>query len=828
MSKVYRLLTYGNSAKYSDALEQWIRSITIDSDATELVIYALPGMGKTTFQNKQIRKGFNVADSDQFTGEWLDKNENKNDGVDGWAEPVKSRKDRQAYEQEMAWRLPLIIWPSNTRFTVTNMFNNALKGVIKLDQTLVMVRAPTFEQYWERASKRDDLLALGRATLQRWYEESADMRLIVNFTVDDWDGDFDEHLTNNLSAFGSRDVKNWRRDLSDRASVGAMLRDNILVHFRRHRMHFVGSERQTVSMLARLGARARVSGYGFQQPLFIGDVDTRLLPTGFEPAYTESNGQKKLETMNLPFYGADCSLIVSVGGSPGDHLLDLFSAPPLHKRIVVIDPLPMARVPPPWITHIPKLFSIDMLKGIVGNDDFVFLSDIRSDDFTEDDVTRDNELQLTWAKNILQTYGARCRGVSLKYRPAKTAVIYSVPSNFDIVLQCYAGGGSEETRLCWRPSNGFKWRMQIDNASYYHSRLLTWNCMREGFNVEDQQARNISHYLIESLDYTKQSFGKKELIVALFTLSNFQRNVPALLLKWCSNGVSFVSNVPFAPIYKALVDSGDRLVLRGNGGSDSVWIPMDFAKLPVHCYRISDFISQLYYANNFADLPRQPSPCNGSSRYMHEWFIVTNASFKGMLPYSPAHTIQNSQTWCVKAITAKIRLIYGLDDSSLHKLRRDVVVSNGGTPIDHRLVNGKVTIDGRDLYISISGHLINLLVASTVYAIDFNRWLDTLEFALETQYRSTRKWTRLWRQGILAEDAEKWEKFQLYHGYFDYLYSLDAYLRFCDEFDLFKNHLALAYVRSSLERLVLGFPEWKYDHGYAVRDYLSEISTQKS
>lgn len=767
----------------SALLERWMQFLIL-RDTPDLLIFVLPGPGKTEFIRALRRKGISVADSDDLIDEQ-------------WPSPtVGTASQNDVYHQrDLAWRFPLATWTSSTRIMVTSFLPLIQQEVVKLGVTSICVNIPLGDYVSSFVGE-----TASNADVELWNNLQTHLRHF-NVVV----GDFElivEQITAHIAGFGARTFRlSTDRELGGRRAVGRMLRDNTYLWAQRRNkpIHLIGSEVETVSMIARLGGIARVSGLQGPGP----QGYPHVFEFEGEASYRESDGQRKLYAVDFPFITSTAVNIIVVGGSPGDHFAQFDLS---HKKLIIVDPRRPSVNPYKWISE--QLKSVDELASYMSVP-FVFLSDIRSDNFTEDDVSRDNYLQMSWFSSIMARYAKNCRGVSLKFRPPHDSVSFVKPSNMNVIFQPYNAGQSMETRLMWRPSDGTQFRMESHSTSLYAKSVASWNVARTSVpSLEAKQERRIATWLIEDLDY-RGKLDRSELIIGFYTVSNNRSSheVLDLLKKWNELGIEFVVNVPFSPIYGLLEKEGLGVVLTGGGGNDGLLLPSQFLGTGLTTHSIAEWISICSYEGQAEG---DASACCSGSPFMREWFIVTNHKMKG--DEMNFQTWISSQTWSVKYITAALRDVWGHTNSTLHQVRRDVVEAFGGVGIDDPRVNGVITVDGREIHVSVSGHLVNLVIANNVHVIDFDRWLNTVRSNLWSVYtkRGASVWKRLNKKGVLAEDGQKYPYPRLYHGYYDFKLAELVIMSMAKKFDFIIDLRVVAYVMGELDKMLVSYPEWKY------------------
>jgi hypothetical protein len=144
---------------------------------------------------------------------------------------------------------------------------------------------------------------------------------------------------------------------------------------------------------------------------------------------------------------------------------------------------------------------------------------------------------------------------------------------------------------------------------------------------------------------------------------------------------------------------------------------------------------------------------------------------KGSIMDQNAQSWQNSQTHLVRTITAHINTIYGGDVGVFRKMVIMTFLPNLRVSRDLSVhAYGRITKTIGKL--SISGHLVNLLLASSFITIDFRRYLDTVDWNVRTvmgERAALNEFDRLAKSNLLSENRDRRT---LWHTYWDYYYGV--------------------------------------------------------
>jgi hypothetical protein len=636
-----------------------------------------------------------------------------------------------------------------------------------------------------------------------------------------------------LGTFGiySRDVV----DIVENVSVSTMYRN--FGNYLRYRLlkhafdtgreiYMLGSEVESVDMIYRQfrlkGRNSIVGHFGInERPKRLVDMETEyddeIIPEN------EADGQKKLFAVDFPFFGIS-HIVVAIGGSPGDHFGD-------DPNIISVDPRPMSNGFKG--IYIPSEFNnaaFSQISSLVGDRTYSVLMDIRpdrdgmSDHDWEMTIHQNNLSMFSWYRNHFLPDN-RCVGVSIKFRPPRFSVLgmystYRIPK-CDIILQPYVWSLSNETRLFmdlrFERSHD---TISIDNDGYY-LRLKRWNILR--FNdpsLNDQQSKNISTYFVQQGDYLKLdlSFFSDSIMIALFTMSNQSNNkndVFDFISRCNKKSIELHSVFPndFSQfdIEYATVNVSEG-TLKQDNFVDNTYDAFDFHDLG-YVFPCSEVeILKMCFENIF--------PFEGNNPLMKIWFYFTN-----VCPIDcNFQTVENSQTHFAKPITAIFRIVFEHDDSTLISFRTSVLEKDElyVRSIDDRRVNGViVNSHGKEMVVSVAGHMIGLLMAYHYgYLIDWRRYIRTIEYNVKfyagKETRSERLLMKRYRkEGRLMEDLGT---NVLWHSYHDWRLALDAFIAIAKELFITINDDLLFWIRNKLDDVLKRYPSFE-DEGWQSAEF---------
>jgi len=172
------------------------------------------------------------------------------------------------------------------------------------------------------------------------------------------------------------------------------------------------------------------------------------------------------------------------------------------------------------------------------------------------------------------------------------------------------------------------------------------------------------------------------------------------------------------------------------------------------------------------------NPFNVNSMECEKWFILVHHKFV----YHDILTQNwwNSQTHFVKEFTPIMRSLFDLDDHDLHMWRvwaTKILYPEAVIFRDIR-VNAMIQHKGKDMYLAVAGHPLNMLIATNFKVIDFFRYTRPLvtnilaaqkgDFSYEEEMVST---------GMAAERPN----IGLWHNFFEYKIAVRTYQLMCEQ-----------------------------------------------
>lgn len=228
------------------------------------------------------------------------------------------------------------------------------------------------------------------------------------------------------------------------------------------------------------------------------------------------------------------------------------------------------------------------------------------------------------------------------------------------------------------------------------------------------------------------------------------------------------------------------------------------------------------------------------------WFNVDKAGIEVRL-----QTWFNSQTQWTKTMSSGIRRLTGLTESKMHLWRRmalyklygpsecacrkcSVYSDNYTISIrDHDRINGILTDHKkRSVHlVAVAGHMIGMLIASSIGAVDMVRYCDTIlgNFSIydgQISNRGLKAMSNQWSTtGLLGETNYK-KGNHLWHSYYDFYSAVATYIVICSKFRMRVNFRAIKVVMRMLDKIKkmkVGF-----DDGWQAREVgLQALSVKK-
>jgi hypothetical protein len=416
-------------------------------------------------------------------------------------------------------------------------------------------------------------------------------------------------------------------------------------------------------------------------------------------------------------------VVLSFGGSPGDSLKALSVI--FGFKGVIIDPAPNNTN---FIT-IPMAVTNDNITDIILSlpfEDTIAFVDIRRDkpvpfsqDIWDEMIEEDDVLIL----NLVRALRNIDVPTIYKFSPRSDDVVIR---GDEVYVPPFTNYWSRETWVDY----GCGGLDYLSQEEYVNRAKL----IRSNGDVQLNDSSNF--YAINRSNYMFTKFLSP--FRAFYTLSN-SLNDPAVMFRFLmSQDSKYYANLPFKP--QMQYEGHGRLFADGAGHLDYSYEPnlivhkARLAGRKVSAYTTSDFAYLLYMRGTKQTLT--PSfPANLTGMHARRWFWIANDQDTHL------QTRVNSQTHIVKLITRSFRMNFNLTNDSLHSIRRRVLavfmedpmmLTRNGIKIKSYKIVQNPRINGvvNGHPVAVAGHVVNLLLISTLEPVDMNRYFDTVESSL--------------------------------------------------------------------------------------------------
>lgn len=340
--------------------------------------------------------------------------------------------------------------------------------------------------------------------------------------------------------------------------------------------------------------------------------------------------------------------------------------------------------------------------------------------------------------------------------------------------------------------------------------LVTWRGFRTEENQREQE-RRIGELAIIRMNVLEYVPGGGELPVFLFSLTNVRNDRRQALqkLRELNSFIAVVITGRVAQHWKDGFYDGsfkDGIFIRGKDRKFS-----DYMIRPDHVKDICNLVTMqdLCVGLEFTeDMKRRYVHRLNGFEGRHPFMSLWGGLVKGVdLFNTDVQTWINSQTHCARLLSNEVRRIYG---ESLDRFRQIVFLNcfPDGVLVNSNSITGQAVIDGKLRTLAPSGHLINLLLYSSISHIDLKRYMNTIEWNVAQASGDPEalalfdKYNKL---GLLAEKNAN-QRRMMWHGYWDYWMAVATTLQINKSLKLrFSPHM-YGYV---LKRLLAIKKKWK-------------------
>jgi hypothetical protein len=439
------------------------------------------------------------------------------------------------------------------------------------------------------------------------------------------------------------------------------------------------------------------------------------------------------------------------------------------------------------------------------------------------------------------------------HKDADDSSIVSVPDAGGVIyFQAFGNIHGKETRCIWLRSNEATFRGKVYTKREYLEKVYEWNRARlsSGRRLDNAQAMRVSGLVIHPMEIASyRTEDPNEGVIALFALSNSsnprdvyeqlvrQGNLPDVCTFGCNN------------VHRLLGTDLDSRVTMG-AYMDNVRpnIPISqgdkYNEIP-HALNLSfeAFLAQVTYdeygeVKSTNHLSYDGFPSKSSMRPFHALYL--RREVVGYLE-SNNTSWQNtllSQTAFTRAISGSRRQVLGISHRASHAVRVRVGMDSQakfgydaveiGNSSCHVLVRKRSGRRTSYLGVAISGHLINMMLASLCFGTSIYLYLRNLEENVAVRFQSNRtlvKANALGKQrGVMAEFGN-FQNVYLWHSYYDFLLALESFEPICEllEIPISDSDLKIVpYVRSWLEHVADSNPGFRSSMSQAAASFVRE------
>lgn len=335
---------------------------------------------------------------------------------------------------------------------------------------------------------------------------------------------------------------------------------------------------------------------------------------------------------------------------------------------------------------------------------------------------------------------------------------------------------------------------------------------------------------MNAMDYIPLTYDER--LIALFSLSNKRNPRPSALVCHLdsierTHGTKFVVSFPafsghrkgYSPHYDK---KNDYIVERYRDEVFEDWLasPSMFYRYNVNTWSGLE-IEAVFGSDIYGNRPTADKffACNRSDSLFHRYLFVSSR-----IPYDNKQTWQNSQTHWARYVSVFLRWHYNAYEDSIYSFRFATVQLLSPSAVLPKDKAKRVTaILPGNRPIALSGHLINLLLFSSIGVFDVARYLRTVEWNIKLA--SGEKFDDdiefLYSNGLLAEDNAKATIRELWHSYLEYKFAVATYIVMCGTFNLPVDVRSVLYVLRTIERWRREYPRFS-QHSLEVQQFLKE------
>jgi hypothetical protein len=372
-----------------------------------------------------------------------------------------------------------------------------------------------------------------------------------------------------------------------------------------------------------------------------------------------------------------------------------------------------------------------------------------------------------------------------------------------IVPNVYNSGSSHESRVWCEPSSGntviheadyVKWvnvvnKAKTDIQSVYHKDML--------FSM------NIS--VMNYLNY----YGNN--MISLFTINNNKLSYIQLAEYISRTKVCTVLAKSGMSFYRGIIFKGDQYAIDKYGHRDYYYdLNMLQELVSTHTFfSVRDAIAMMSMSPTGVMNPKMIYSSGGTltTKSANCWGVFISKDELKLWGYvSNDQTWWNNQTNYAKVITPIMRSLFNMKGDSLHVLRRYELAQYYGMENVQLIIDSRINgyIKTLDMYISIAGHLVNMLLAADVFVVNIQQYMLSLEANLkatqEGKFSSNSNITKAHFHGEVGKRG-------LWHNIYEYRIGVLVYARLCGLLKYEPNYNNISYVNRQLDEWTMKYPK---------------------
>lgn len=297
-------------------------------------------------------------------------------------------------------------------------------------------------------------------------------------------------------------------------------------------------------------------------------------------------------------------------------------------------------------------------------------------------------------------------------------------------------------------------------------------------------------YMLDVLrqgDYLEKTFSRKDFIVSFFSISNVintRINVKNAIQKWTKAGCTIVFNYPMhtrllytlrnvvAGVMHEQLGKNDFRDFVMSSSDMRTYYEMGFMMLDMRQYIVDTLVKGHPFENG----------CYGNDDRFYVWGIMTNEKF-------PSYGVQVGHltgTLMIKRLSGIVRKLSSIKRRETYDRRKVFMTSLGYVPLtdwDSAMKSNFSTaylskFKGKDFFFtdmvdkegyfqSISGHVLNMFGASSIFIMDMRKFAAEWSFMFRYAFRSVPKGKRIFLKQTL-EPMDVWHLSQEVHNAISY------------------------------------------------------------